>query len=390
MECFLIGICHAQMTASKVEKIMDNIKKIIKRERRFLLLMPEYVWGGAETQFRYLINYAEKHKWKLDVIVEHRFKKYDAILEQDIKKMTSVVIYKLNWYNKLTDAEILRDMIVWLLTKRCNVKYTICLIHYTADLILAPVLRFLGIDVIYSERSDASWISKNIQYERNLKYCNKILANSKYAQSKLADITGRKVSLIRNGKFIPAQLPIKESRIIRRIFVPGRIAAYKNQILLLHYIKENPRDDIKLIFAGVVEDKTYKRKMDSFIKANDLQDKVEFLGYIENMEEEYDKADLVALPSLVEGTPNVVLEAYAYGRPVIVSDIEMERDVVGNAKLRFSVKNVEDIHACIRYIEGLSDEEYKKLLRDNREFVIKNYNIERMAEQFYTILSKKK
>lgn len=42
-------------------------------------------------------------------------------------------------------------------------------------------------------------------------------------------------------------------------------------------------------------------------------------------------------PSRVEGTPNVVMEAYAYGSPVIVSDIEAERDIVRNLNLRFQL-----------------------------------------------------
>lgn len=46
-----------------------------KQEKRFLLFMPDYALGGAETQFRYLIDYAEKNAWKLDVIVGHRIKK---------------------------------------------------------------------------------------------------------------------------------------------------------------------------------------------------------------------------------------------------------------------------------------------------------------------------
>ena len=47
------------------------------REKRMLLFMPEYVMGGAETQFRYLIQYVERMGLKMDVVIEHCFKNND-------------------------------------------------------------------------------------------------------------------------------------------------------------------------------------------------------------------------------------------------------------------------------------------------------------------------
>ena len=45
----------------------------------------------------------------------------------------------------------------------------------------------------------------------------------------------------------------------------------------------------------------------------------------------------------------MVLEAYMYGRPVIVSDIMPEREVVEDENLRFSVDDPDDIYRAIRY-----------------------------------------
>lgn len=117
-----------------------------------------------------------------------------------------------------------------------------------------------------------------------------------------------------------------------------------------------------------------------------LQERVEFLGYVDNLVEQYEKADLVILPSLKEGTPNVVLEAYAYGRPVIVSNIESEKDVVRNDHLRFGLNGTDEINKCIEYIQGLSNKEYTDLIVRNRQFVINNYSIDRMNERFYKVL----
>lgn len=104
------------------------------------------------------------------------------------------------------------------------------------------------------------------------------------------------------------------------------------------------------VIAGNMDDKSYYRKMRSFINRNHLQERVIFLGHVGDMSKEYEAADLGVLPSCSEGTPNVVLEAYAYGRPIIVLDIEMEREVVQDPDLRLGLKNTDGINKCIKYI----------------------------------------
>ena len=365
---------------------MISMNGRFKHEKRFLLFIPEYVLGGAETQFRYLIDYAEKNKWKLDVAVGHRVKKDDELLREAIKHMKNVRFYEFDWRNA-SNKKLLLDTAIYILRSFPRVRYSACLIHHPADLVLAPILKLLGIYVIYSERLDASAVSRDFWLRKCLWFCNRILANSPYAKKELELMTGRNVGLIRNGKPDMEMFPIKEGRKIDRILIPANIYPRKNQMLMLRYLKRHPDFRGKLVLAGYLTDKTYWFKLIHFIKINNLQDKVEFLGYVEDLKEEYRKADLVILPSLAEGSPNVVLEAYTCGRPVIVSDIEAERDIVRNPRLRFGVKNVTELEACIQYVQGLSDEAYRQLLEENHRFVLKNYNIEEMAEAFYRELS---
>lgn len=359
--------------------------QIFKRERRILLLMREFVLGGAETQFRYLIEYAEAHRWKIDVLIEHDLNKDDVALKKAAEKMTNVRFYELNGGR---DSGILyASIILHVLQSMMYTKYRTCLIYYPPDLAVAPFMRILGIHVVYSERVDAADIAANEYYRRCLVFCNRILTNSKYAKERLEKLTGRKVGLIRNGKPLIPQFPVKKNREIHRILVPARIVPPKNQMLLLYYLKEHPNFTGKIIFAGLEEDKTYRNKMRQFVDRYHFCEKVEFLGHVENMEEEYEKADLIVLPSLAEGTPNVVLEAYAYGRPVIVSDIGVERDLVRNPRLRFGVKNPKEIDSCIKYIQELDDDSYERLIEENRKTVMQEYSIEKMAKSIYAILS---
>ncbi len=364
---------------------MKIIRKYVKREKRILLLMPEYVMGGAETQFRYLIDYAEKAKWKLDIVIEHRFKSESNVLKNDKLKKKNVRFYEIS--GKLNDTtKIKQYLIKHILTNCLHVKYGVCLIYIPADLALVRIMSSLGIRVIYSERIDAEVIKDNKYYQKCLRYCTYVLGNSQYAKKELEKLTGKKVGLIRNGRPVVSLLPVKKNRNIHRILVPGRIIARKNQIMLLYYLRSYSDFQGKIFFAGRIEDKMYYSKLQTFIKRNHLQERIEFLGNVADMCAEYEKADLVVLPSLSEGTPNVVLEAYAYGRPVIVSDIEMEKDIVKNPNLRFSLSDIDEIDRCIKYVQTLSDEEYVNMLEDNRKFVLENYSIEKMTKKFYKIL----
>lgn len=300
--------------------------------------------------------------------------------------MSNIRFYELGGgreYGKLHVSVILH-----MLRSMIHTKYSACLVHYLPDLSIAPFMRILGIPVVYSERIDAAGIGASRYYQRCLKFCNYIFANSRYAKEELEKLTGRKVGLIRNGKPVVSQFPVKKNREICRILVPARISPDKNQMLLLHYLKKYPDFKKRIIFAGLQLDKTYQNKMKQFVSRHKLYDQVEFLGHVENLEKEYEKADLIVLPSLAEGTPNVVLEAYAYGRPVIVSDIGVERDLVTNPRLRFGIKSPEEIDACIKYVQELSDEAYKQLIMENRESVLRDYSIEKMAKSFYKVLSR--
>ena len=353
------------------------------RENRILLLMREYILGGAETQFRYLIEYAEQHGWKLDILIEHDLRNADLSVKEASAGVKNVRFFELN--GSKGRGKIL-DILSYIIKNLLLVKYNACLIYHPRDLVLAPFLRVLGIRCVYSERVDAAGITGNPYYQKCLKYCSRILANSEFAKRELERLTGRKVKLIKNGKPVVPMLVVKQDRQIRRILVPARVAPPKNQMLPLFYLKCCPDFTGKIIFAGLLEDRAYYGKLRQFVRKNGLQNKVEFLGYVEDMREEYNKADLILLPSFAEGTPNVVLEAYGYGRPVIVSDIEAERAVVPDPNLRFRLKDPREIDLCIAYIQEMSDEAYNKLIEKNRETVITEYSIKKMAESFYKVL----
>lgn len=62
-----------------------------------------------------------------------------------------------------------------------------------------------------------------------------------------------------------------------------------------------------------------------------VSDSISFLGYRKDMMEIFQVADLFIFPSYQEGLPMALLEAMAYGLPVICSDIRGNRDLMGES-----------------------------------------------------------
>lgn len=131
----------------------------------------------------------------------------------------------------------------------------------------------------------------------------------------------------------------------------GRFSPEKGFIYVieaLQYLKDVP---VRVAVTGDREGAD--RQLLETIEKYGLEDKVDFVGFLqgEALEKITSEALCVAAPAIwYENLPNVVLEAYAYGKPVIASDLGSLGEIVEDGKtgLLFEPKNPEQIAACIR------------------------------------------
>lgn len=119
-------------------------------------------------------------------------------------------------------------------------------------------------------------------------------------------------------------------------------------IKAMQYLKDLP---IKVAITGDYENASTELK--ALINQLDIKDKVMFVGFLhgDKLKDVIKNSMCVACPAIwYENLPNVVLESYAYGKPVIASRVGSLEEIVEDEKtgLLFEPKNSQQIAGCIR------------------------------------------
>jgi glycosyltransferase involved in cell wall biosynthesis len=132
--------------------------------------------------------------------------------------------------------------------------------------------------------------------------------------------------------------------------------------------------------AGPHTSGPYEREVNALVDRLGLRPRCVFAGVQDDLAPLYRAADVVALTSLHEGTPNVVLEALACGRPVVVTDVADNREIVGDAG--FVVPPGDPEVFAARVIELLKDGAlHARLAARARQRALERFTFPRVAEE---------
>ena len=102
---------------------------------------------------------------------------------------------------------------------------------------------------------------------------------------------------------------------------------------------------------------------------------VEYFGYAENPIDAIKKCSVFVLLSYKEGTPRVVLEAMAMGRPIITTDAPGCRETVKNGVNGFLVPRFDDLEAANAMTKLLSAELREEMGKESRKFCELKFNV---------------
>lgn len=168
---------------------------------------------------------------------------------------------------------------------------------------------------------------------------------------------GKRVSVVQNGVDTERVGRVLASTTIRRTNGPftvisvGRLINMKNPMTLLQAFSESDEPQSKLVYVG---DGPLRPRLIEEATRLGLNSRVSFTGLIgrDEVYRQIVEADILVSTSRGEGLPIAVLEAMACGRPLILSDIEPHREIVGGLDL-VTLIQPDDVNAFAREIRRM-------------------------------------
>jgi glycosyltransferase involved in cell wall biosynthesis len=223
----------------------------------------------------------------------------------------------------------------------------LCVHGYKSTVMGAWIHKTLGIPALAFSRGYTAENLKVAVYQ----YCDRlalrllsgVVCVSEGQRRKLASLGVRpkRSWVVHNAAQVPATLPDSDSvrsEVRRHLGLPqdarlcvcaGRLSPEKGHADLLRAIAEigNRAPGWHFLLCG---DGPCKAPLQQQILALQLRQRVLLAGFRTDIQEIFQAMDLFVLPSHSEGLPNVVLEAFALGKPVIATSVGGVPEVIEN------------------------------------------------------------
>ncbi len=165
------------------------------------------------------------------------------------------------------------------------------------------------------------------------------------------------------------------------VYLPYQFWGHKNHRVAFEawQILKSRGKNFRLICSGATVDSRNPNhfvELNSFLSDHRLQDSIDILGIVdrEDQWQLYRGAKLVLQPSLFEGWSTSVEEARSIGKPILLSDISVHREQVGETGHFFSPKNAVElanlVEACwSKYPDRMTQTEENQSISAQKERV---------------------
>lgn len=188
------------------------------------------------------------------------------------------------------------------------------------------------------------------------------------------------------GEEVRRELGLGEAGVVVGMF--GSYKPQKNHALFFaaaaRVVAHQPRLRLLLVgdqlAGGLRGTDEHKRRVAALVDQLGLASRCVFLGNRSDLERLYNACDVVVLPSLYEGTPNVLLEAMACGVPVVATDVGDNAHIVPDGRAGFVVPPGDEERLAERLGRLIADPDLRRRMGDAaRRRVVEEFSVERLA-----------
>lgn len=243
-------------------------------------------------------------------------------------------------------------------------------------------------------RRTAIWFLNTFVVDRILSQADAVLTPSEYYIEKSTHLNKikDKVKSIPNGIILEdyqRKYSKKESRDILNlsqreniILFVGSLTPRKAPDVLIKAMSLVLRccPDSQLLFVG---DGYYRNDLETLAKEYGILENITFMGFVNDDTKKlcYSTSDVFVLPSRSEGFGIVLLEASAYGLPLVVSNLEVFHSVVQDGYNGFftEMENERDLASKIIYL--LEDANLREKMGGNAEREVQHFDWNSIADE---------
>ncbi len=184
----------------------------------------------------------------------------------------------------------------------------------------------------------------------------------------------QEMNILKSKSEIRQELGIDENVFL--ILSVGRLHKQKGYDLLLEVVHRLVKQKVvekKILFVVVGDGEEYTNLLNT-VSLYKLNQYVRFIGYRENVYDYINSCDLFLLTSYWEGSPNVVLEALWFNKPVIVTEVAGVKEILNSKKGCYIVALSQDRNQTVAHlVEKIKDIYIKKEQLKNLQFDISEH-----------------
>jgi glycosyltransferase involved in cell wall biosynthesis len=162
----------------------------------------------------------------------------------------------------------------------------------------------------------------------------------------------------------------------------GRLSIEKGVTHLVDALAEvtAKQTEVRLLIVGEGEQRA---NLQAQVESLGLQQAVAFLGERADARQIIGALDLLVLPSLTEGLPNVVLEAFAYKRPVVATAVGGVPELVKDGETGWLVPPRDPRALAQAILDALSNpEEARRRAENAYKHLLENFTVEKQVDKW--------
>jgi glycosyltransferase involved in cell wall biosynthesis len=328
----VVSVNSAHETFLKYIKLKNLIREKARQDRNKICFFNSVVsWGGGE-------------KWHYEMALRLHSKNFPVVVmtnsKSEIKnrlKDSSIPVHNF----KITNLSFLNPVKILMVAyaiKKAGINTII--LNLSNDLKVAGIAsKIAGVPNVVYRRGSAIPIRNTFLNRFLFKHIvDEIIANSDETRRTILSRNPKlfdenKIKIIYNGIYIDKFDAQDSTNIYARkdneiiIGNAGRLVKQKGQKYLIELALNLKKRGInyKIIIAG---EGKMENDLRNLVKKNNLQENIEFVGFVENMKSFMDSIDIFVLTSIWEGFGYVLVEAMACSKPVVAFRISSNPEVI--------------------------------------------------------------